>query len=128
MPTKEVKKLQDELTALKVAYDAIKNENVKLRQNESRCKTLEADLKAAIEERYEHVANCGFAFDFKGFMAFSIERSFKDGREFTSIGYLNHVRGKIDDNEINEWVFYCNRETHEKLVADFQESLKSNEK
>lgn len=125
MPSKEIKKLQDEINALKVALDASKATVSSLRQYESRCKILESDLKAAKEERYERVASCSFAFDFKGFRVFSIERIFKDNREYTSIGYLKHAPDKVDHNEVMEWSFYCDREAHEKLVVDFQESLKS---
>ena len=97
---KEISSLKAELEAIKKEIDGIK------------------------KERYSVISECSFEIDFKGFNVFSIEReempreeneSFD--REITSIGYFQ-------DGKVNEWVFYCSRETHEKIARQFREYIR----
>jgi hypothetical protein len=90
-------------------------ENLKIDKN-----LLKDELEALKKERDYQVAECSFEINFRCINAFSIERlvlpknsSQKYDTERTSIGYL--TGGKIQ-----EWVFCCSRETHERLVEEFK--------
>ena len=85
-----------------------------------RIKNLEKELDGIKKERYEQIAECSFEIDFKEFNVFSIERMEKPkeayetfNREVTNIGYLI-------DGKPKEWIFYCTRETHEKIVEKYK--------
>jgi hypothetical protein len=65
---------------------------------------LKNEIEALKKERVSQIAECSFEINFGSINAFSIERS---------IGYL--TGGKIQ-----EWVFCCSRETHERLAKEFK--------
>jgi hypothetical protein len=81
---------------------------------------LKNEIEALKKERVSQIAECSFEINFGSINAFSIERTIvpknssqKYGTEHTSIGYL--TGGKIQ-----EWVFCCSRETHERLAKEFK--------
>lgn len=85
-----------------------------LKQRDTEILTLKHSLKRITDVRDEAIKNCGFSIDFENLNAFSIERMVQDEKEKTSIGYF--VNGKVC-----EWCFFCSRETHERLVREFNE-------
>jgi hypothetical protein len=89
---------------------------------------LREELDITKNENYLNVIECSFEVDFYSLHAFSIERliipkssSTKSDKEQTSIGYL--VDGKIQ-----EWIFSCSRETHERLAQEFKLYIQTNKK
>lgn len=81
---------------------------------------LKEELDITKNENYLNVIECSFEVDFDSLHAFSIERlivpkssSNKSDKEQTSIGYF--IEGKIQ-----EWIFSCSRETHERLAQEFK--------
>jgi hypothetical protein len=86
---------------------------------------LKEELAIIKEENNHNVAACSFEVDFDSLHAFSIERTIlpksssqKSDIERTSIGYLSGGR-------IQEWIFNCSRETHERLAQEFKEYMKT---
>ena len=110
-------------------FEGLKSD-IKSRENEistlkDRIKAYEELIQELREQRDEIVAGCGFAIDYKALNVFSIERTvvpqdseYKYDREATNIGYLI-------DGEVFEWCFRCSRETHERLVKEFNEYVKT---
>lgn len=81
---------------------------------------LEEKYNKLKEEKYKQISECNFSVNFKKLKAVSIERLIHEDREITNIGYLCEV-----SNEIKEWMFFCSRETHQRLVIEFNEQLNS---
>lgn len=86
-------------------------------------------LNARIKEMSEGNLDTDFCVDFQKMDAFSIERIFKDGQEYTIIGYrnpgdkLNPDGTGVRTFEIREWSLYCNRATHDRMVAEFRKVI-----
>lgn len=103
---------------------AVKNKDNEISSLKDELEAIKKEIDEIKKERYEVIADCSFEIDFKGFNVFSIERMEKPlekyetfNREVTNLGYLQ-------DNKIKEWIFYCNRETHEKIVKQFKEYIR----
>lgn len=71
----------------------------------------------------EDLNSCEFEFDFKSMSAFSIERIYENGSLRTVIGYEKN-RNK-EGVEIGQWLFYCSKDEHNKLVEKLRTHLKS---
>lgn len=94
----------------------------------STVKNLEAEVVELKNERHRIIAECSFEIDFKNFKVFSIERTVAHLDKSDKFRQETTVLGHIVEGKINEWVFHCSRETHEKLVRKFQDYLKSENK
>ena len=95
----------------------------KVKELQEAIKDYEVALKKAndsINEINQKTLASSFAFDFNLTNAFSIERIVKDNIPVTSIGYF-FSKDYTANREIGEWFFYCNEQTHEKLVAEFNQ-------
>lgn len=85
---------------------------------------LKKELDDIKRERYAVISECAFEIDFKGINAFSIERMERPivkgetfQREVTNIGYTQ-------EGIVKEWIFYCSRDTHEKIAGQFRDFLR----
>jgi len=102
--------------------------------NQEKVKELQQVIKAydvalkkandSLNEINQKTLVSSFAFDFNLTSAFSIERIVKNNIPVTSIGFFFSPDSTITANrEIREWFFYCNEQTHEKLVEDFNQYI-----
>lgn len=76
------------------------------------------------------MANASFAIDWDAMNVFSVERMWENGLPKTVLGYILAepvIYTEGDDQRVThkdvvrEWTLYCSAETHEKLVAEFNE-------
>lgn len=87
----------------------------------------EATIKMLQEYRSSEAANSDMQVDFERMRAFSIERLVDDkGVPHTVIGYV--LRVSPEDQQIKEWKLECNQQTHDRLVAEFRNTMKKGEK
>jgi hypothetical protein len=100
------------------------NTQLKIKQLESdlvdrdqRIELLQEQLADLRSEQAKAVADSSFAVDFNRMGAYSIERMIQDGRPVTVVG---HWKGPNDEN-VGEWCFHCNQDTHERLVDEFRQ-------
>lgn len=95
----------------------IKRLKADLEDRDQRIELLQEQLAALRSEQDKAVVDCGLAVDWNRMNAFSIERMMQDGRPMTVIGYWE---GPNDEN-VGEWSFRCNQDTHERLVEEFRQ-------
>lgn len=110
-----------EMEKLKIA---VKDKDNEISSLKAELETIKKEIDGIKNERYTMISECAFEIDFKGFNAFSIERMEKPrekyetfSREVTNIGYFQ-------DGKVKEWIFYCSRETHEKIAKQFHEYIR----
>jgi hypothetical protein len=71
-------------------------------------------LQHSLDKIKGTVQDCTMVVDFDRMDAFSVERMIKDGKECTVIGYRN-------EGKIREWLLWCSRDQHERIVTEFNE-------
>lgn len=103
--------LESALTSWAAEVQALRAENATLREQNKgllHCKEwLDQQVDAMKQPQ-------SFAFDFTAINVFSIERGFNSNKTITTtIGWLDST------GATREWYWYCNQETHERLVTDF---------
>lgn len=94
----------------------IKRLKAGLADRDQRIELLQEQLAALRSEQAKAVADSGFAVDWNRMGAYSIERIVQDGRPVTVVG---HWTGPNHEN-VSEWCFHCNQDTHERLVEEFR--------
>lgn len=84
---------------------------------DQRIELLQEQLADLRSELAKAAADSSFAVDFNRMNAYSIERIIQNGLPVTVIG---HWCGPNDEN-VGEWNFHCNQDTHEQLVEQFRQ-------
>lgn len=112
------------VTEMEKLEKTIRDKDNEILSLKSELKTIKKEIYEIKNERYTVISECAFEIDFKGFNVFSIERMEKPreeyenfNREVTNIGYFQ-------DGKVEEWIFYCSRETHEKIAKQFHEYIR----
>ena len=105
---------------------------------EENIRILEDRIRAMNAEKQDNLvkemANASFAINWETMNAFSVERMREGSTNKTIIGYtLEEPVVVSEDNvttkdTVREWTLYCSPETHEKLVAEFNEWKKGKKK
>lgn len=99
--------LKKEIANLATQLQNYATENTALKRNLAEIKA--AEIKAA--------ENCKYGVDWDRMRVVSIERLVDtDGIEKTMFGFIDET-GKLSSN----WHFFCSRERHDELVAEFNE-------
>lgn len=82
----------------------------------------------------KEMANASFAINWDSMKAFSVERMREGAVTKTIIGYILEEPVVVSEDNVTtkdvvrEWTLYCSIETHEKLVAEFNEWKKGKKK
>ena len=110
-------------------------EEIKSKASVDAISTYKKELQneyTAIESAIKARAECAASFDFnnENISVFSVERmempsvaGVPNIRERTHISYF--IFNENGGTTIKEWIFYCSREDHNKLVAEFNAVKKS---
>ena len=81
---------------------------------------LQKEIKQLKEQSEQEVRDSAVSVDWHRMRAFSIERMLDGGKQIaTVIGYLKPHPDREDADLVGEWWLYCNAETHDRLVAEF---------
>lgn len=122
-------RLNEEVDAVLKRQEDLLEENKKLRDQIAQLRLQHIDeLNKAVNKDVE---TADFAMDFDLCNAFAIERNTRDGKAVTIVGhFVNEPVAFTDGNVqlkqvIKEWYMYCSQEQHNKLVAEFNEHMKS---
>lgn len=114
-------------------FNFFKKKEVAVQEQSAREKHLEREcerLHEIVEDAKKKSREATFVFDFSAVKVVSIERNWKDGVEFTVLGFLldDQIINKdgtiIDKQILKEWYLYCSDVQHEKLVKEFNEFRK----
>lgn len=101
----------------------IKKDETKIQDLEKEIMKLKGCIRKQNEDDDSDLASSEFEFDFKALEAFSIERMCDNGRPHTVIGY---VRSRSKEGPcLGQWLFYCSKDEHNKLVEKFRAYLKT---
>jgi hypothetical protein len=84
-----------------------------LEKDEQQIEMLNETIRR-MKEKEGGIEKCGVSIEFGTINAFSIERNIVDDTEKTIIGYISEGR-------VHEWSLMCSRESHERLVKEFNE-------
>ncbi len=84
---------------------------------------LQTELENLQKRIREEASTASMLLDFNNIDVFSIERNVKEDVAITIIGHWLLDKDGVKSSA--EWVLYCNAETHEKLVADFNKKLQT---
>lgn len=108
--------------------DALK-ENVRILEDRIRAMNAEKEDKLVKE-----LEAASFAINWDSMKAFSVERMREGAITKTIIGYILEEPVVVSEDNVStkdivrEWTLYCSPETHEKLVAEFNEWKKGKKK
>ena len=81
---------------------------------------LQKEIKQLKEQSEQEVRDSAVSVDWHRMRAFSIERLLdRDGKICTVVGFFKPNPDRDDADMIAEWFIYCNAETHDRLVAEF---------
>ena len=81
---------------------------------------LQKEIKQLKEQSEKEGRDSAVSVDWNRMRAFSIERLHDGNKQIaTVIGYLKPCPEKADTDMVGEWWLYCNKETHDRLVAEF---------
>ena len=91
-----------------------------LEQRDETIAGLQNQINQMKEQSDREVRDSAVSVDWHRMRAFSIERLLDGGKQIaTVIGYLKPCPEKADTDMVGEWWLYCNAETHDRLVAEF---------
>jgi hypothetical protein len=91
-----------------------------LEQRDETIAGLQKEIKQLKEQSEKEGRDCAVSVDWNRMRAFSIERLHDGNKQIaTVIGYLKPCPEKADTDMVGEWWLYCNKETHDRLVAEF---------
>ena len=91
-----------------------------LEQRDETIAGLQNQINQIKEQSEQEVSNSAVSVDWHRMRAFSIERMLDGGKQIaTVIGYLKPHPDREDADLVGEWWLYCNAETHDRLVAEF---------
>jgi hypothetical protein len=103
------------------------NENKELKLEVESLKKELAASKDVIKSINDNISKGPFAFDFKKMNVFSIERNVNANKPCTIIGYILKEPKEDSDGSkdvVREWYFYCDEDSHKKLVKEFETTRK----
>lgn len=116
--------MEDELHELKMTEYRLKSRIDVLERDATH---REATIKMLQEYNTSEAANSDMQVDFIRMRAFSIERMINDkGIPYTVIGYT--FKASPEDQQVKEWMLECNQQTHDRLVAEFRNTMMKGEK
>ena len=115
--------------------EEVNSEVASLKEN---VRILEERIRAMNAEKEDtlvkEMANASFAINWDSMKAFSVERMREGAVTKTIIGYILEEPVVVSEDNVTtkdvvrEWTLYCSIETHEKLVAEFNEWKKGEKK
>lgn len=115
--------------------EEVNSEVASLKEN---VRILEERIRAMNAEKEDtlvkEMANASFAINWDSMKAFSVERMREGAVTKTIIGYILEEPVVVSEDNVTtkdvvrEWTLYCSIETHEKLVAEFNEWKKGKKK
>jgi len=107
-----------------LTHSNLKLELENLRNDNARLLRMNDEYKKRIESEF---SNASFAIDWDAMKVFSVERNWSHGFPTTILGYMlsepaTHTEEQVTYKDVvREWTLHCSAETHEKLIAEFNE-------
>mgnify|MGYP006266861419 FL=1 len=91
-----------------------------LEQRDETIAGLQNQINQIKEQSEQEVRDSAVSVDWHRMRAFSIERLLdRDGKICTVVGFFKPNPDREDADMIAQWWLYCNAETHDRLVAEF---------
>lgn len=109
---RRIEELEHEVDTLNECLERSREENKILRKQID-------EYRDVLKDQNEYTCDQLFDFTNPWISVFSIERTYNDGKWYTSIGYLiNCVSDK--DKAVHEWWMVTSRSQHQKLVDEYK--------